>query len=400
MKNKTIIYIQESFTNSHINLLYTSFKKCSDFRSNPLNSEFTNIALVSEHKLASQLFELGFDHVFTGLEPLLAFLKPKTVDLKSFKEDWPTNDELLLSKLSKVIATDNNQSLLIHGETGVGKTRLAKALHNSWSPKGNFVGRNLQELSPSLFEAEIFGVVKGAYTGSHETKPGILELANNGTLFLDEITALPKNLQQKLLKVLDEGVYTPVGGTKEKTCKFRLVSASCEGVNEISKNLRSDFFYRIANQVLKIPALRERKEDLEEILESFQGGHQRKLFYTPEALSVIKQQSWPGNLRELNSLHNQLLAERTSIIKTIEIEQALNSEDSEGNSAKEIKISKKLDTLIRDLEIQSFNQAMKKHGRKPNAICRELGISKSVYYRIENEYNLNYDQEDVLSLVS
>jgi len=213
----------------------------------------------------------------------------------------------IFALLDKVIGTDT--SVLIQGETGTGKELLAKVIHYNGPTKDRlFVAENCGGLSENLLESEIFGHVKGAFTGAIADKKGLFELANGGTVFLDEISDMPYAMQTKLLRVLQDGQIRPVGGSEYQQVKFRLISSTNRDLLQEVKmgRFREDLFYRIQVFPILLPPLRDRKEDIPllaaHFLEEFAIRSKRPVArLTPGALEILMQFNWPGNVRELKN---------------------------------------------------------------------------------------------------
>lgn len=208
-------------------------------------------------------------------------------------------------------------NILLRGESGSGKEVVARMIHNSARNRGDFVALNCAAIPENLLEAELFGYRKGAYTGATQDKTGLIELANGGTLFLDEIGDMPLSLQGKLLRFLDSRSYRPLGGTREISVSLRIISATCQNLDDRigSGQFRRDLYYRIAMLPLVIPPLRERGRDVLEILQSFIHHYsisfgRPPLSVTPEVEELFLDYSWPGNCRELKNL-----VERIFILK-------------------------------------------------------------------------------------
>jgi DNA-binding NtrC family response regulator len=199
--------------------------------------------------------------------------------------------------------------LLILGETGTGKDVTARTLHRLSGRAGPFVPINCAAIPKELLEAELFGYEKGAFSGAEARKPGWLELANGGTLLLDEIGELPRELQAKLLRVLESRLFTRVGGTQPVRWNARLVAATNANLAEAvaAGTFRADLYYRINVVTLELPSLRDRREDIEGLahellLISNQKLKKRMLGITPEALAALEAYDWPGNVRELRNV--------------------------------------------------------------------------------------------------
>jgi DNA-binding NtrC family response regulator len=210
--------------------------------------------------------------------------------------------------LEKVIPTRSN--ILILGESGTGKGLIAEIVHcNSQRKDRPFISINCSAIPENLLESELFGYRKGAFTGAASDKKGLITMADQGTLFLDEIGDMPLGLQAKILKVLESGEVLPVGETKSKFVDVRLVAATNKNLEEqIGKGLfREDLYYRLNVIEVKIPPLRERKEDIEVLarhfVEKYSRENQKKVAgITEEAMDVLTQYPWPGNIRELRNV--------------------------------------------------------------------------------------------------
>ncbi|MCK5879240.1 MAG: sigma-54-dependent Fis family transcriptional regulator, partial [Holophagae bacterium] len=204
-------------------------------------------------------------------------------------------------------AAPTDLAVLITGASGTGKELVAKAVHrNSKRKDERFLSVNCAALPESLLEAELFGVMKGAYTGAVSSRKGLFELADGGTLFLDEIGEMPMSMQSKLLRVLQEFVIRRVGGERDIRVDVRIVAATNRNLEELikTKQFRQDLFYRINVFHLNLPSLRERQEDIVLLAEHFIKRISRRLGkeparLSPEALDRLENYSWPGNIREL-----------------------------------------------------------------------------------------------------
>ncbi len=194
--------------------------------------------------------------------------------------------------------------VLIAGETGVGKELVARSIHLLSGRRGEFVDVNTAAIPEHLFESELFGYRKGAFTGAVSDKKGLFEKAHRGTIFLDEITELPRSLQPKLLRVLETGIIRPLGSTVSKRIDFRLITATNTPLQQLPEKLREDLFYRISSFVIEIPPLRERPEDIIPLARHFLSifGREKGIrTISPEAEKALTNYPWPGNVRELKS---------------------------------------------------------------------------------------------------
>jgi DNA-binding NtrC family response regulator len=202
-------------------------------------------------------------------------------------------------------------AVLICGETGTGKELAARALHAA-SPRaaGPFVAVNCAALPPELVESELFGALRGAFTGAFRNRPGLFDAARGGTLLLDEIGELPRSVQAKLLRVLEAGSFRPLGATRETRAEARILTATNRDLAKLcaSGEFRLDLYYRIAVLRIDLPPLRERRSDIPGLVELFvarAGSRPRAL--APRALARLLAHGWPGNVRELRSVVERAL---------------------------------------------------------------------------------------------
>jgi transcriptional regulator with GAF, ATPase, and Fis domain len=209
-----------------------------------------------------------------------------------------------------------NIAVLLFGETGTGKEIIARYIHDQSGRKGRFIARNCSAIAASMFESELFGHEKGAFTGAAEQKPGIFELADHGTLFLDEIGDMPAELQAKVLRALQEQEVWRVGGKAPVKIDVRVIAATHKDIKAQRKqlNFRDDLYYRLANVEITAPSLRERTEDIaplcDMILESFSREHRKEkknLSLSSKTLRLLEAYDWPGNIRELRNTMIQII---------------------------------------------------------------------------------------------
>ncbi len=199
--------------------------------------------------------------------------------------------------------------VLLLGETGTGKEVVARAIHNE-DPRGPFVTIDCSSLVGPLMESELFGHVKGAFTGAVGTKIGLIEAANGGTAFFDEIGELPLDLQAKLLRVLQEKEFRPVGSVSTRHSEFRIIAATNRDLaKEVERGtFRRDLFYRLNVVNVRLAPLRERKEDIPALIAHFLKKYGRGHSLTQEALEALLDYDWPGNVRELENCIQQMVA--------------------------------------------------------------------------------------------
>ena len=228
------------------------------------------------------------------------------------------NMQALLHSIPKI--AQNNSNVLITGESGSGKELVAKAIHNL-SPRAGkrFVAINCATLPEGLLESELFGYMKGAFTGASSSKEGLFEVANEGSILLDEIGEMPIALQAKLLRVIETGTFRRLGGTSDITVDVRIIAATNRDLKaEIEKgNFREDLFYRLNVIPVHIPPLRERKEDIPLLIEHFlRKNNAERVRFSPEAMKMMINYEWKGNVRELENVIERivLLLEREIIL--------------------------------------------------------------------------------------
>lgn len=200
--------------------------------------------------------------------------------------------------------------VLITGATGVGKENLARYIHNAGAgAETPFMDLNCGAVPENLFEAELFGHVKGAFTGASANRSGYMASTECGTLFLDEIGEMPLSLQPKLLRALETRMFRPVGSTRQQPFKGRIIAATHRDLASLCKEgrFREDLFYRLAVFSLEIPSLAQRRDDIPALVEYFTSLHKKGLFFTEEGMEYLKGYSWPGNIRELRNLIDRLI---------------------------------------------------------------------------------------------
>jgi two-component system response regulator AtoC len=289
--------------------------------------------------------------------------------------------------IEKVAAT--NATVLVQGASGTGKELVARALHTN-SPRRTrpLVTINCAALQENLLESELFGHEKGAFTGAVAAKPGLVEVAEGGTLFIDEIGEMAPGLQAKLLRVLEDGHYRRVGGTREMNADVRVVAATNRDLAEEIKNgkFREDLFYRLNVVSIFLPPLRERREDIPELVEHFLSTRQIGTLRSrvdAEAMKALLAYSWPGNVRELANVleRAQILAEN-HVITPEDLPENITS--AAPASSAEAGDPRHLSEVERR-HVQAVLQEEK--GNKVHA-ARILGISRRSLYRLIEKYHL------------
>ncbi len=290
--------------------------------------------------------------------------------------------EHVYERIEKVAPTDAN--VLIEGESGTGKELVARAIHNRRFPAGRrFVPVNCSALSKNLLESELFGHVEGAFTGATESKEGLFEAADGGTLFLDEIAEMPGELQSKLLRAIENSEISRVGSTETIEVEPRIIAASNQDVQQLVEEgeFRDDLYYRLNVMEIRIPPLRERKEDIPLFIEYFIDRYNDELNKNVEGVEedVIQRlmmYSWPGNVRQLENM-----IERAVILRS---EGQLRLEDFppeiwEGNEDEES--AKNLKEVVESFEKAYIKSVLEQTDGNRGEAAERLGIDRSTIYR-------------------
>ncbi len=281
-------------------------------------------------------------------------------------------------------------TVLILGETGTGKELVAKAIHaQSPRKKGPFVRLNCGALPDNLFESELFGYEKGAFTGAAQRKPGRVELASGGTLFLDEVGELSLNSQVKLLRLLQEKEFERLGGIETLKADLRVVAATHRSLPEMVKagTFREDLYYRLNVVPISLPPLRQRSDDLEALIAHFLASigaqHGRpSVQLEPEAVQLLRRQSWPGNVRQLQNFIERLLilAPPGERIDAVTVQRELERAAGLGDSSTEVTVAESLPERRKEAERQALEQALDKAGGNRSLAARLLGVSRRTLY--------------------
>jgi two-component system response regulator AtoC len=296
----------------------------------------------------------------------------------------------------KKIAT-NSSNILISGESGTGKEVVARSIHFTGARAAKpFVPINCTAMPEGLLESELFGHVRGAFTGAHANKMGLFAAAEGGTLFLDEIGDMPLTLQGKLLRVLQDREVRPVGGTKSTKIDVRIIAATNQDIHQAIEEgkFRLDLYYRLNVIPIRIPPLRERAEDIPVLAESFLRKHSdnERISFSDAALRKMSRGAWPGNARELENCIERALALASS--QEILANDILIPEDpvaSDGSIQEMLlRIALEQRITVRSLTDAYIDAALEAtHGRKSEA-ARILGMNRRTLYRREE----NSDSSD------
>jgi transcriptional regulator with PAS, ATPase and Fis domain len=289
----------------------------------------------------------------------------------------------LFKLLTKVCESD--ATILITGENGTGKEGIARAIHfNSKRKKQNFVVQNCGALNDNLLESELFGHVKGAFTSAIKDKKGLFELADKGTLFLDEIGDTSPAMQVKLLRVLQEGTFIPVGGTEQRKVDVRILAATNKNLEQMVKDgtFREDLFYRLNVIPVKVPPLRERKEDIPLLVSKFledyaSATNSPRKKMASECLDKLESHDWPGNVRELQNEVERLsvLAGSDQVITSELLSERVKIRKEEKFPG--LRVEGKLKDSIEELERKMIYDCLIRENWNKSRAAKILGISRA-----------------------
>ncbi|MGE3759640.1 MAG: sigma-54 interaction domain-containing protein, partial [Pseudobdellovibrionaceae bacterium] len=332
---------------------------------------------VSDLALSNPIFDDDIDSEFVGSS-------------KKMREVFD-----LIYKLCKVDTT-----VLIRGENGTGKELVARAIHfNSPRKKGAFVAINCGAIPENLMESELFGHEKGAFTGAHERKIGKFQLANNGTLFLDEIGELKPEMQVKLLRVLQEKKFMPVGGNREVKTNTRIIAATNRNLEKMIEDstYREDLFYRLNVMPIFLPPLRERTDDIPALIQHFikklGKNHSSKIQGIDSlALQALKQYRWPGNIRELeNIIERSFIVENGNSISISSLPENVQNSSAPAVKKTSTDYSGPLDFDIfrEQSEKQFVINALKANNGRINQTVAQANIPKNTLLRKIKKYGIN-----------
>jgi transcriptional regulator with PAS, ATPase and Fis domain len=300
---------------------------------------------------------------------------------------------IALETAVKVAPTDI--SVLINGESGVGKEAFSKIIHALSNRKhGNFIAVNCGAIPEGTIDSELFGHEKGSFTGAHDTRKGYFETVNGGTIFLDEVGELPLETQARLLRVLESGEFIKVGSSKTQKTDVRVVAATNKDLLELASRgkFREDLYYRLSTVPIKVPPLRERKEDIHLLFRKFAADFSEKyrskiVTLEPDAAQMIVNYTWPGNIRQLKNIAEQLsVLDEDKIVNASELQRVLPAERQSlpmlmgtnvdhGMSERDI-FYKVLYDMRKDMnDLKSIVFGMIQNGTVPENMGSNMGVS-------------------------
>jgi DNA-binding NtrC family response regulator len=304
------------------------------------------------------------------------------------------NENLLSVLATAGRVSDTDASVLIMGESGTGKELIAEAIHaNSERRSGPFVKVNLGGIPPTLFESEMFGHKKGAFTDARHDRLGRFHLADGGTIFLDEIGDLNSGSQVKLLRVLQDHRFEVLGTSTTKTVDFRLISATNRNLQELVSlgRFREDLFYRINLITLKLPSLSERRQDIPLLVQYFVENlktiyRRDKLAVSARALGWLAELPWPGNVRELkNSVERTVLVSERDCLDVADFQAQLQPPSPQTATGTLPAVGT---VTLDELEKSMILKALEFHGSNISKVARSLGLSRGALYRRLEKYGI------------
>ncbi len=336
---------------------------------------------IEDEHIAEKAYELGCRDVYNKgsekihiSETIARYLltKDNFTEEYFFKELIKTQNKRYqqeLKKLIKIIPTDIPLTIL--GESGTGKSHLAGAIHEISKRPGNFVAINCSAFSGDTLKSELFGHTKGSFTGATSDSVGKLQLADNGTIFFDEIGSMPSEMQEQLLKAIEEKSFYPVGGSKLVKSDFRIICATLDDLPSLVKagKFRFDLYQRISGYTFTQPSLKDRKEDIIPMLKNALSSS-RRVIIKEDVQKEILSYDWPGNIRELNRFADVLSYSGSGIIKVEDVQDYISKSVKKDESKL---IEEYQFELIQKIGLREFIELISK-----NAVSKALEMNKGV----------------------
>ena len=297
--------------------------------------------------------------------------------------------KLVIDQAQRIAET--NYSIIIQGETGVGKSHLAALIHGlSQRKESPFITINISSLPESLIESELFGHTKGAFTGASSAKKGLFEEAQGGTLFLDDVDCVPLSVQAKLLHAVEQKRYFPLGGTKPVDIDVRIVAASNQNLLLKAQEglFREDLFYRFGDFVMTLPPLRERGDDVAKLARLFLNNIAEELKRTsprlaPDAIVLLGQYQWPGNIRELKSVMKRAALFAGEVISAADLHNVLTVAPSAGTTEGAFRLQ-----TLKEMQYQAVKSALAATDGKKMEAARLLDIEYRQFKRLLDKFQI------------
>ena len=329
------------------------------------------------------------DGITTGFLEILDRIKFASADSQTNKMIGASEPfKAMLTKINR--AANSEIAVLLHGETGTGKELVAKALHeSSRRSEKPFVVIECTGLNENLFESELFGHEKGAFTGATHAKRGLIDVASGGTVFFDEIADVPLSMQVKLLRLLETQCYRTVGGIKQRKADFRLICASHRNLLELVEagQFRKDLYYRIAGFPISLPALNERRDDISALVVHFlKQSELRHKNFSKAALKRIGEYNFPGNIRELKNIVEQAaLLANEDIIEVHDLPEQIFIPNSSTNESNDDVVS------LEEAEAKYLKRLCDARKFSIDELADKLDVSTRTLYRKLQKYGLKYE---------
>jgi len=376
------------------------------------------ITAVEDYEAAVQAVRVGaFDYIHKGpglMEELKVSvsraLETMTLQRQNFayKRDAASRNSLAniigqspaIEKLKSTIRTvaPTTSTVLIYGESGTGKELVARAIH-ACSPRSAepFVSVNCGAFPETLLESELFGYVKGAFTGAAQNKRGLFEVAHGGTIFLDEISEMSLSMQVKLLRVLQERTIRPVGGTQEVAIDVRVIAATNKELSQMvaAKTFREDLYYRVSVIPIQVPSLRERRDDVEllanHFLKKYATAAQKSILrISPDSVNALRNYDWPGNVRELENTIERAVALESGPELAVELDAGRLRAPAASNSNGPSVTSEGLDfeKYVAQVERSLIESALQQSGGVQTRAAELLKVSYRSFRHLLKKYNI------------
>lgn len=320
------------------------------------------------------------------------------------QERFITLDEQTLDSLEIIKRVNlSKKAVLLNGESGTGKTCLAKIIHEASSSEGSpFVSLNCSQFNDNTLESELFGHVKGSYTGAHKDKEGLIKKAEGGTLFLDEVHSLSNKAQQKLLTAIETGVIYPLGSEKPLKVNFRVICATCESLEDLiaKGEFRRDLYYRIKTFVIYLKPLSQRKVDIKPLINHYLSKKTRRIVVADDAMKALENYSWPANAREVEDVVENWDIMGLGFVQLADlpdyIKHSSNEIQIEGNFFTPLQLdilkSAGLKEFLEIIKQAAIDMTLESFNGKQIEAAKSLGVSKSFISK-----NLGKGKDDVSS---
>ncbi len=359
----------------------------NDYLTKPINLEELKIKILKiteQQRLEKENYEL----------------KQKLEEIKMPSIIGESKSVMKMKELIRKVSADPDVSVMIYGESGTGKELVARNIHGFSTRKDNpFVAINCAAVPDELLESELFGYVKGAYTGAFKDKAGYFEKADKGTIFLDEVSEMSMSMQAKLLRVLQDHKIQRLGSTQNIHVDIRVIGASNKKLDELVKKnkFREDLYYRLNVVEVNVPPLRRRTDDIPILINHFlTKSNGRKISFSGEAITVLEKYTWPGNIRELENFVKMLMVTTDNpIIEINDLPEKILNEINY-SSEKWLDIYKVTDyqtalhNAIANFEKEYLSYHIRKNNSNISKTAEAINLSRVSLYKKINEYNLKF----------